>query len=311
MTQLPSIAVFGGAHFDHVGTLATPYQLGQSHPGHWNSHVGGVACNIARHLTRFGHDVPFATCLGNDSAAERLLQALSRSGLRVNAPFIFEGSSPSYTVMHDQNGHVLVGLADMTAYGNMHADWADATATSAEQAQIWLLDSNLQDAAVQALCARKAHRPLVATPVSPAKTDVLKPYLAMLDGLICNLDEAAALLGMHMENSTIAAQRLHDLGPQYVAVTDGAKSTSLVLNGGPVARITPVPLASELHLTGAGDAFAAALCSGLARGVGDAHTLLQYGINAAQLTAQASETCPHLNWADIDAGSLAQDSHAP
>ena len=78
---------------------------------------------------------------------------------------------------------------------------------------------------------------------------------------------------------------LHDLGPRFVAITDGAKG-AYVSGGGKLVYCPALPLDEVAGTAGAGDAFAATLAAGLAGGADIADAMLAATVNAASVVTR-------------------------
>lgn len=301
------ICVFGGALIDRVGTIATPFVEGQSHPGHWQETVGGVAANVARHLSHFGSVVQFASIFADDEAARHVTQCLLAEGLRLHdEPALSGAQTPSYTVIHDHSGEVIVGLADMALHEHMDEAWCERVAEFGEQAEIWVVDTNISAASIGKLCEMKGSTPLYVVAVSPAKIGSVEHLLDKIDGLICNKAEAEALIGSRQKSAALAARSLIESGLSLAIVSNGAYACALGNNRANAAQVMEqLPeLAGEKseagQLTGVGDTFAAACIFGLAsKNLNEPKLILQRANAAAALAMNEPDSCPNISWKDI------------
>ncbi len=308
-----SFCVFGGALIDRVGLFETPFHPGQSHPGHWQQTIGGVAANVARHLAHFGAQVMFASVFSDDASAQTVRRQLLEDGLNIIPDCIFPGgATPTYTVMHDPSGDVIAGLADMALHEHMNEIWARQVALAGAICTHWIADTNIAPPALAELASLKGDRPLFLVVVSPAKAVDLTALLPHIDGIICNRQEAEALADTPFADAASAAEGLVNIGLPLCIVSDGAKrgafarkipdqDMQLVVKA-PVAHLTEADDLSRqrFRMTGAGDMFAAAslfaLCSKTAIA---AENILQHAHAAARLAMQEDDTCPAIDWRSV------------
>lgn len=310
---LASFCVFGGALIDRIGTFETAFHSGQSHPGHWQQTVGGVAANGARHLAHFGAKVTFASVFADDSDAQTVCNRLLDDGLAIVPDCVVPASvTPTYTVMHDPSGDVIAGLADMGLHQHMDEAWARKVALAGSECTHWIADSNIAPAALAELAQLKGNRQVFLMVVSPAKTAGLKPLLRYLDGIICNRQEAEALADSVFPNAASAAKGLAALGTPLCIVSDGAKASALACRtpdrSVQLTLKAPLPLADEtedgpnkqFRMTGAGDMFAAACLFALCTETAIApEIILRHGHAAARLAMMEEDSCPTISWSAV------------
>lgn len=308
-----SFCVLGGALIDRVGTFETAFHSGQSHPGHWQQTVGGVAANCARHLAHFGAKVTFASVFADDSDAQTVRKRLLEDGLAIVPDCVIPGSAtPTYTVMHDPCGDVVAGLADMALHQHMDEAWARKVALAGSECTHWIADSNINPIALAELAQLKGDRQLILMVVSPAKTAGLMPLVCLLDGIICNRQEAEALADAVFPDASSAAQGLASLGTPLCIVSDGAKASALACRtpdrSVQLSLKTPLPLADQTDLgpeqqfrmTGAGDMFAAACLFALCTETAIApEIILRHGHAAARLAMMEEDSCPTISWSAV------------
>jgi ribokinase len=140
--------------------------------------------------------------------------------------------------------------------------------------------------------------------------------LALVDTLIVNEAEAAALANLHvssLETAIVVAERLLTRGSRNVIVTLGAQgcvwSTREASTGQPVHHAIPAIMVKAVDTTAAGDAFCGALAAGLADGL-PLHTALQRAIAAGAITATRMGAIAALPTASEVEELLARDSHS-
>lgn len=306
----PSFCVFGGALIDRVGLIETEFQLGQSHPGHWQQTIGGVGSNVARHLSQFGASVKFASVFADDAAAEQVRCSLLEAGLDlIPEVTIPDSTTPTYTVMHTPSGDVIAGLADMALHRHMDEAWADKMALAGADSTHWIADTNIPFAALSRLASLKNDKPLFLIVVSPAKTTGLLQLLPNIDGIICNRQEAEVLAASIFPDARSAAEGLFSAGAPFCIVSDGAKASAHASMGpdGELQMVLRAPVLLEVdsahssqerfRMTGAGDMFAAtSLFSRCSEKSTTANTILHRSHVAARLAMLEDDTCPPISW---------------
>lgn len=304
------ICVFGGALIDRIGAMDSPFLVGQSHPGHWEQTIGGVAANVARHLSHFGANVRFATVFGDDENATSVREKLESEGLEpLPDTTISNGSTPSYTAIHDQSGGVVVGLADMDLHRHMDNAWTERAALFGKPAEMWVADTNLSIASLTLLCELKGKIPLFIVAVSPAKTFGLEQLVDKIDGLICNMAEAEAIIGTSQENAMQAAEYLVSKGITTAVVSNGSSPCAIAkrTSGDELFEAKeqfPIgidPTSQVTRLTGVGDTFAAAVIFRiLSQPSTSDQAILEHANAAAFLAMLDSDTCPHIGWKTVE-----------
>jgi hydroxymethylpyrimidine/phosphomethylpyrimidine kinase len=161
-------------------------------------------------------------------------------------------------------------------------------------------------AVVEAVADRVRHhdiRPLVVDPVMAAKSgdallaadalDALRRLLLPLASVVTpNLPEAAALAGVPVkdeEGMREAARRIHADGPRYVLVKGGhlaGEPTDLLFDGRAFRRVTR-PRVATRNTHGTGCTYAAAIATGLARGM-DVPAAVEWARDALQAALEGS-----------------------
>lgn len=214
---------------------------------------GGKGANTAVAAARLGAPVAFAGAVGPDQYGELLRDSLESSGVRTH--HLRTSTRPTglayIAVTPDGENSIVVAPG---ANSDVTASDVDALSWDGVSVLVCSLEVPV-DAVARAVAAAAAHgvRPVLnLSPVVPVPPETL----ALLDPLIVNEHEAAALAG--------SPGGLLDLGPRSAVVTLGARGALVVTP----ERVTEVdaPRVSVVDTTGAGDAFAGALAACLADG---------------------------------------------
>lgn len=273
----------GGAHIDRIGRLHAPHRPGASNPGSWETMPGGGVFNVARNLSRLGHEVTLVSLRGGDAAGEQVAHAADEAGV-IDAPITFlDRSTASYTAILEPDGNLVTALADMAIY-DMIAPRRLLTARFRDKVnacEMILCDANLPAATLETLglIARKTGKPLVAVAISPAKVIRFADALPDLDMLFMNQAEARTLTGEDVPT----IEHLRDLGLPGGTITSGPDPVVLFT---PQSKqiLTPLPLPELADVTGAGDALASGVLDGWLRQL-PPEGWLPRGVALARMTA--------------------------
>jgi pseudouridine kinase len=294
------VVCVGAANLDRKLRSSGPLALRTSNPASAVESFGGVARNIAENLARLGTQVALLTAIGNDSSGAALLAHAESLGIDTRAALRLEdAASGTYTAVLDQDGDMVVALADMALYDRVDAAFVDGRQAQLAGAALVVADLNLPLASVEALVrqARGLEGALVLVAVSEPKMARLPRDLDGVSLLILNAGELAARVGRALarEDEIEAAMReVQAQGVRDLVVTRGADGVMLTTFGG-VQRLA-APDAQVVDVTGAGDAFAAAVCWSLLQtplGDGDGRALelaCRRGLALSKLTLGAAET---------------------
>ena len=293
------ILCIGAANLDRKLRSLAPLVMATSNPAHAIESFGGVARNIAENLARLGAPVALITAVGLDTAGAALLAHAADIGIDTGATLkLANTSSGTYTALLDGGGDMVVALADMALYDQLTPAYLDTRATLRANAAMIMADLNLPRETVAHLidAAGRDGAPLVIVAISIPKMARLPDALDGVRLVILNEGELAARLGHDLVTDTdfaAACRALQDQGARDVIVTRGARGVFHTTTDG-VAHL-PAPAAQPVDVTGAGDAFAAAVCFTL-NGGGDLALACKRGLALAALTLACTQTvCPTLS----------------
>ncbi|HLO94457.1 MAG TPA: PfkB family carbohydrate kinase, partial [Burkholderiaceae bacterium] len=106
----------GAANRDRKLRTQGPARLASSNPASQTESAGGVARNIAENLARLGLPVQLLTAVGQDPAGQALLAEATALGIRTQGSLqLAEVPTGSYTAVLDEQGELIIGLAQMQA----------------------------------------------------------------------------------------------------------------------------------------------------------------------------------------------------
>ncbi|AIG81191.1 Hypothetical protein AJAP_42090 [Amycolatopsis japonica] len=214
---------------------------------------GGKGANTAVAAARLGADVALLGAVGDDPYGELLKRSLAESG--VDTGSLRTSERPTgiayITVTPDGENSILVSPGANSALRPEDVDL--------DGAEIVVLSLEIPLETVEHAVAKAVdHHVKTLLNLSPA-AELSAKTLQGLDVLLVNEHEAAFLLGGEAD-----FPKLLDLGPKAAVVTLGAKGAAVVTADG-VTEV-PSPKVEAVDTTGAGDAFAGALATSLAKG---------------------------------------------
>jgi pseudouridine kinase len=262
------VVCIGAANLDRKLRSTGPLALRTSNPASAVESFGGVARNIAENLARLGTQVALLTAIGNDSSGAALLAHAESLGIDTRGALrLGDGASGTYTAVLDQDGEMVVALADMALYDRVDAAFVASRQAQLAGAALVVADLNLPLASVEALVqeargsAAKRETELVLVAVSEPKMARLPRDLRGAALLILNAGELGTRVGRTLARADeieAAMREVQAQGVRDLVVTRGADGVMLTARGG-VKRLR-APAAQVVDVTGAGDAFAAAVC---------------------------------------------------
>jgi sugar/nucleoside kinase (ribokinase family) len=234
------------------------------------SKAGGCAANVAIDLAKQGFVVDVCGCVGADPSAEVLLKSLSAAGVGCGQVRRLDSHPTSKTVIvlvegEDRRYLHVFGANAAFNIGRIPRAWIDTL-------RVFYLGGLLVMPAIDfgelaellAYCRSRGIRTVVdvVVPHDYSGLDELAPVLPHVDYFLPNDDEARRLTGHADPERQIDALLGH--GPQTVVVTRG--------NEGSIAGSARKRWRAGAHRvesidpTGAGDAFAAGVITGILRG---------------------------------------------
>ena len=305
------IVCVGAANLDRKLRAEGTLVMGTSNPASGVESFGGVARNIAENLARMGATVSLITAVGNDSSGRALLAHAESVGIDVRGCLrLDDAGSGTYTAVLDRDGQMVVALADMALYDRITPAFLDTRQQQRAGASLIVADLNLSMEAIATL-QRDAARDsvsLILVAVSEPKMNRLPASLLGVRLLILNEGELAARAGraLHGDAELAAACReLQAQGAGDVVVTLGARGVLFTVPGGGAERLDAPP-AEVVDVTGAGDAFAAAVVLSLHSGGADLALACRRGLQLSAMTVECRQTvCPQL--APDTFGALTQE----
>jgi len=293
------ILCIGASNLDRKLRTLAKLAIGTSNPARQSESFGGVARNIAENLARMGVPSALVTAVGDDTSGRALLAHADDAGIDTRGALRVDGAaSGTYTAVLDHDGEMRVALADMAVNDALTPDFFATREQQRAGAALIVADLNLPHDAVATLLAGSLRDgvPMVIVAVSEPKIERLPHDLRGLRLLILNVGELATRVGRPLATDAEIAQACADLqrdGVQDVIVTRGPLGVMYTAAGG--LRTLPAQPADVVDVTGAGDAFAAAVCMTLYSGETDLELACRRGQLLAAMTIACGQTvCPQL-----------------
>ena len=300
------VLVIGSANLDIKGRLLGPPITGSSNAAAIRTSHGGVARNVAENLARLGAPVTLLTAVGDDTVGDDLLRHAAAIGVDISRALRVPGESTGiYLAALDMTGDLALGLDDLRIVERLSSDYLEANADAFEDADMIVLDMNLQaDAFDTALrLARTAGKPVCVDPTSDERAARLAPFLAQIDIITPNMTEAESILAaiertypherenlagiQDHDRALQTARRLVYLGVNMVVVTQAERGACYATEF--ESGQLPAVKVRIADTTGAGDALTATLIFGLTHDISLSDSV-QLGLRAAALTLRTTAT---------------------
>jgi pseudouridine kinase len=297
------VMCIGAANIDRkLRTLAT-IQMGTSNPASAEEVYGGVARNIAENLARLNVPAALLTALGDDSGGRMLQEYAERAGIDTRGSLrLSETPTGTYTAILDDRGELVVALADMALYDKLTPEFLASRQPQRSAAALTVVDLNLPRDAISTLLvdARRDAVPLIVIAVSQPKMARLPADLHGARLLILNRGELETRVNRALPTEAdvrAACQEVQAQGAQDVIVTCG--SQGVFHTRGPELVWLAAHQVQVVDVTGAGDAFSAAVCWSLYQGSDDLTLACRRGLKVAAMTLESQETVSPMLAADV------------
>jgi fructokinase len=234
--------------------------------GSAQEHVGGSPANVAVGLARLGHDVTFATMIGDDERGVRIADLLDGEGVRLTGGSVAHRPTSVATSTLDTSGAATYRFdlawemdQDQPLDGVAHVHTGSIAAT-------------LEPGASAVLAAIQGARPHATISYDPNARPSLMgdPHevRAKMEQLIGLSDVVKAsdedIAWLYDGAPVPEVLRLWgQLGPALVVMTRGGKGALIALRVGGELTSVEAPAVAVVDTVGAGDSFMAGLLSGL------------------------------------------------
>ncbi|AFC28268.1 ribokinase [Paenibacillus mucilaginosus] len=263
----PRIAVVGSLNMDLVVSMPRMPQVGETVHGTDIHYIpGGKGANQAVGCARLGAEVSMIGAVGSDHFGREMLERLQEEGIDLGGVHTAEGPTGTAAIFHTAEDNCIAVVPGANAYCT--PELVERHRERIESADVLLVQLEVPlDTVHRALeIARQAG---VRTVLNPAPAKVLPaPLLSLADILTPNETEFALLSGEQDTSEEVLRRVMIAWQQDYghtVILTRGRLGSSW-LDEGERLRTEPALPVETVDTTGAGDAFNAALCFGLASG---------------------------------------------
>ena len=297
------VMCIGAANLDRKLRTIAAMQLGTSNPATAEEVYGGVARNIAENLARLNLPTALLTALGDDGAGRNLQEHAEQAGIDTRGSLKLQDSATgTYTAILDDKGELVVALADMALYDRITPEFLSSRAPQRAAAAMTVADLNLPADSIALLLdsARSDNVPLVLVAVSQPKMARLPQNLHGLRLLILNRGELETRVGRALATEAdvrAACREVQAQGARDVIVTCGSQGVYHT-RGGELVWMAAHQV-NVVDVTGAGDAFSAAVCWSLYQGSDDLTLACRRGLKVAAMTLESAETVSPVLAADV------------
>lgn len=269
------VVVLGSSGFDLTVRLARLPRPGETLlGGELHTGPGGKGANQAIAARRLGADVLFLTAFGDDDFGRRVRENARAEGLDLSYAKVAAGTANQVALIFvGETGENLIGVAPgaSSALTPEDIDGLPDAVFAGPGVFVACLEVPVATVARALVRARDAGLTTVVNP-APATAEVAAPgFLSLVDVLVPNEEEAAALAGVRpdgVEGARAVARLLRERGARAVIVTLGEHGC-LVAAEGEDCRIA-VPSVRAVDTVGAGDAF----CGGMAVALSEGRDLM-------------------------------------
>ncbi len=258
------IVCIGGANVDRKFHVKGKIQFGTSNPIASSQSAGGVARNVAENLGRLGFDVSLITASGVD-AEWNFIEETSAAFMDLKEVIsLSNGATGSYTAVIDQTGELVLAMADMDIYDEITPELLQPRLAKFIQAKCIVADLNLPADTLSFILqfAQGRNIPLVFITVSAPKMNRLPKKLHGLTWIITNRDETEAYFNIQLKDEDDleeAVQMWLDTGAENVVITNGKKGALIGNKEQGTVHVPAMEITKVQDVTGAGDAFSAAV----------------------------------------------------
>jgi ribokinase len=266
MREKPTIAVVGSFNMDLVVTLNRMPRMGETVAGEQIHYVpGGKGANQAVGCSRLGAYVNMIGALGDDMFGNEIARNMAVEGIDLRGVAIGKIPTGTATILHTKDDNCIAVVPG--ANEQCTPEWVGAHEDLIREADALLVQLEVPLPSVYRAMeiARKASVPVVLNP-APARS-LPEEMLRLSNYLTPNETEFEFLCGKDTGAEDILLKNMILWQTNYghtLIVTRGKQGVAISNCSG--IRTHEAPVMEVVDTTGAGDAFNAALCYGIACG---------------------------------------------
>jgi len=302
---MKKIVVLGSINVDTILNIARLPLPGETMAMHNRSTAGGgKGANQAIAAVRAGAETSFIAKIGQDHAADFMIDTFKADGLNIKHVTKDEkaGTGQAYILLDDngQNSILIYGGANQTITTE---DIQNASQTIADADCLITQFETPIEASIEAFKIAKSNKVLTILNPAPAKNNIPEELLKLTDIIVPNETEAEAITGIKVTDRpsmVTAANKLHTMGINNVIITVGANGAfySVDEKNGFVNAYK----VNTVDTTAAGDTFIGFLASKLNSDLSNIEEAMKFASKASSITVQtqgAQNSIPHLRDVEI------------
>ncbi|SIT39122.1 ribokinase [Paraburkholderia ribeironis] len=298
------VTVVGSLNMDLVVRAPRLPQPGETLAGRTFAQVtGGKGGNQAVAAARLGAQVAMLGCVGADANGAQLRDGLTAEGIDCAALETgTQASGVALIVVDDASQNTIVIVAGSNGEVTPAMIVRHEAVLAAADVVICQLETPPDAVRAALAAARRLGKTVILNP-APATGPLPADWLPLIDYLIPNEVEAAALTGLPVESpedAAKAAAALRAAGARNVLVTLGPRGVHATLDGAHAA-LYDAPRVEAVDTTAAGDTFIGGFAAQLARGA-SVDAAIRFAQRAAALSVTRAGAQPSIpTRAELDA----------
>lgn len=286
------IVVLGSTNVDTILSISHLPKPGETmHMQARSTAGGGKGANQALAAVRAGADTAFISKIGDDHAADFMMDTFKKDGLNLDHVTISEteGTGKAYILLQDG------GQNSILVYGGANADVTPADVDAAKDtiANADCIIAQFEvpiPAIVEAFKIAKDNNVLTFLNPAPApsRRDIPDELLNLTDIIAPNETEAEIITGVHVEDDASmkkAAEEMHKMGISTVLITVGSKGSFYSFDSGKTGFVDAFKV-NAVDTTAAGDTFVGALMAKLDHDMNNMEEAMTYANKSSSLTVQ-------------------------
>lgn len=302
---MKKIVVLGSINVDTILNITRLPLPGETMAMHERSNAGGgKGANQAIAAVRAGAETSFIAKIGQDNAADFMLDTFKEDGLNIEHVTRDQkaGTGQAYILL-DKNGQNSILI-----YGgaNQAITTDDVKAASASIADADCLITEFETplaASTEAFKIAKENNVLTILNPAPAKKDIPEELLQLTDIIVPNETEAEAITGIKVTDEpsmVAAANKLHTMGVKNVIITVGSNGSFYSMDK--KTGFVKAYKVQTVDTTAAGDTFIGYLASKLNEDLSNVEEAMKFASKASSITVQtkgAQNSIPHVRDVEI------------
>ena len=227
----PDVCCLGGMTMDRILTLQAPGLLGTVNPVSSEKLPGGTARNVAAALASLSVSCRLVAIVGDDNDGRAVVAEAAQAGIDTGlVQKSLSRPTGSSTAVLDLEGELFAGFADMGVCESMDRGFIQNRWIQIGNSALVFADANLpKDSLAYLIAGCQEHElALVIDATSAASARKLPMNLQGLELLVCDTDEARAILGDELarDPDSMAAALCQRGAASALVISDAALSLS-------------------------------------------------------------------------------------